>query len=161
MVALTGAFSAAIGSCIHLRDEREPRPPSSDHALPPPGWARAEGMPSKAAELVPLEPWAWKPGSVRRASPSIPPAVRQAFGSAKARPKVARAYRPIYGLRKVPPQPVLTTATAVRLREEGVLEVELVWRWRRRRMTLTTGPQSVWGTAATQPPKTDEAHPAA
>jgi hypothetical protein len=77
-------------------------------------------------------------------SSSVPPAVLQEYGSTKAHPRVCKAYVPIWGFRTLKPRPVLTTETAMRLREQGVTEVELVWRWRRRRMTLTDGHRSVW-----------------
>ncbi len=42
-------------------------------------------------------------------------------------------------------RPVLTTEVALRLRDQGVSTIELVWWWRRMRMTVTTGFRSVWG----------------
>lgn len=51
---------------------------------------------------------------------------------------------------KPKPQQVLTTATATRLRRQGVTEVKLAWGWRRLRMTLSAGYRSVWGSR--QPP---------
>lgn len=80
----------------------------------------------------------------------VPPAVLERFGSRRARPRVIRAYTsPSDGYQRVPGRPVLTTAHALRLREQGVTLVELVWRWRRVEMTVTRGYRSVWGADTT------------
>jgi hypothetical protein len=78
----------------------------------------------------------------------VPPAVLARFGSPSARPHVRKAYTPLTGLRPVDGRPVLTVALARQLREQGVSTVELVWRWRRVRMTVQGGFRSVWGPPA-------------
>ncbi len=70
---------------------------------------------------------------------AIPPEVLDEFGSEKARPKVTKVYRPPWGLRKFKPHVLFTRATAARLRQRGVLEVELRWRWVRRYVSLLPG----------------------
>lgn len=78
---------------------------------------------------------------------SVPPAVLQRFGSLGARPRVDRIYTPLGGFQRVRPRVVLTTEVALRLREQGVSTVELVWHRHRHTMTLTADWQSVWGQA--------------
>jgi hypothetical protein len=76
---------------------------------------------------------------------TVPPAVLEAFGSPNARPRVEKAWVPIWGFRKVKPPVLLTTAVAMHLRDQGVHEIELVWgRWHQC-MTLLPGFRSVWG----------------
>lgn len=93
-----------------------------------------------------------------RDADEIPPAVLEEFGSDRARPRVVRTYLPPWGLRRFKPPVLLTKAAAMRLRKEGVLEVELRWHRLRRYMSLVPGYRSVWGrrstaraVAATQP----------
>jgi hypothetical protein len=97
---------------------------------------------------------------------SVPPEVLQAFGSEKAEPRVVKTYTPRWGLRKFKPPALFTRATARRLRERGVLEVELRWRRLRRYVSLAPGYRFIWGgephrraTAhvAPQPPPQDAA----
>jgi hypothetical protein len=77
---------------------------------------------------------------------AVPPAVLEAFGSDRARPRVRWIYTADHGTQRLKPRPVLTTELAMRLRAEGVSRIELGWRWRRLRMRVTCGNHSVWGT---------------
>ncbi len=75
----------------------------------------------------------------------MPQAVLDLFGSARARPRVVKAYASGTGWVRSRRPVVLTTDVALRLRDAGVGGVELAWRWRRHQMTVLGGHRSVWG----------------
>ncbi len=75
----------------------------------------------------------------------VPRAVLARFGSGRARPRVRWVYTSLGGVQRLQSRPVLTTAVALELRGQGVSMIELAWRWRRVRMTVTLGRGSVWG----------------
>ena len=80
----------------------------------------------------------------------VPPEVLEEFGSEKAKPKVTKVYRPPWGLRKFKPPVLFTRGTAARLRQRGVLEVELRWRWLRKYVSLVPGYGFVYSRSPTE-----------
>lgn len=79
------------------------------------------------------------PVSATDGDDAVPQEVIEEFGSEKARPRVVKTYTLRWGLRKFRPPTLFTNGTAKRLRQQGVLEVEVRWRRLRRYISLVRG----------------------
>lgn len=73
------------------------------------------------------------------------PAIRAAFGSPNAQPRILRAWHPEFGMQRVRARPRMTVTEAERLRHSGFSLVVLAWHGRRKTMALVRGSaRSIW-----------------